>query len=152
MGWLYQGKQLNKLPDGVIGFVYCIYYTNNKKYIGKKLAVSERKKPLGKKELALQTDGRLKKHKHVTIETNWQSYNGSTKESEGLTILSKVITHLCTNKMSLTYLEASEMIKNDVLFRDDYLNKNILGKFYDNALDGLYKPEDNKTFEQPTLF
>lgn len=149
MEWIYKGKQLSKLPNGVIGFVYCIYYTNGKKYIGKKTAISDRKKNLGKKELALQTDKRLKTHKYVTTEHKWQSYDGSTKESEGLTIQSKVITHLCTNKMSLTYLEASEMIKNDVLFKDEYLNKNILGKFYDNALDGLYQ---DAVIEQPNLF
>ena len=39
MTWLYEGKEINELPDDCIGYVYII--TNNvtgRKYIGKKLA------------------------------------------------------------------------------------------------------------------
>lgn len=147
--WLYQGKAFTKLPEGVCGFVYTIYYTDGRKYIGKKLAISERKKNLGKKELELQTDQRLKKHKHVVTEHKWQQYEGSSKETEGLTIQSKVITHLCTNKLTMSYLETKNLMAVDAPMNPDYLNK-IIGKTYwDNALDGLYK---EAVQEQPTLF
>ena len=39
MHWLYQGKDVNELPEDCVGFVYQITNTTNgRMYIGKKLA------------------------------------------------------------------------------------------------------------------
>ena len=46
MQWTYQGKTIDKLPQEVEGFVYLITnLTNNKKYVGKKLAKFKTTKP-----------------------------------------------------------------------------------------------------------
>lgn len=46
MKWMYQGKEINQIPDEYEGFVYLITnLTNNRKYIGKKLARFKTSKP-----------------------------------------------------------------------------------------------------------
>ena len=46
MQWTYQGKPIDALPQDVEGFVYLITnLTNNKKYVGKKLAKFKTTKP-----------------------------------------------------------------------------------------------------------
>lgn len=174
MNWIYDGKPITELPAGVIGFIYEITYTDGRKYIGKKTMTSKKTIPARKdgelrpnatriqkrvkltpEEIAeLPASKRKQKTKLapfdvVRSESNWRTYNGSSKESQGLTVESKRITHLCTTLMTLTYMEVEIMIEKEVLFKDEYLNKNILGKFYDNALDGLYvEPVE----EAPNLF
>ena len=139
MNWLYKGKPLTRLPDDVTDFVYIIYYTNGKKYIGKKTAKSLRKKHLGKKELALITDKRLKKHKYVMTEHKWQAYEGSTALSEDLTIKCKHIVHMTIDKRTATWLEVKELVQAEVLTSDEYLNNNISGTFFENCEEGIYK-------------
>ena len=135
MHWNYKGKPYEKLTDNVIGFVYLIYYEDETMYIGKKLAASLRKKNFGKKKLATLTDKRMKKYEHIMTEHKWQDYEGSTTASEGKTIRSKVILHLCKDKTSLTYLEAAEQFNREVLFKEEYLNDNILGSFFSGKVD-----------------
>lgn len=174
MSWIYDGKNIDFLPKEVIGFVYMIIYTNGQKYIGKKIAKTFLKKPtlksgemrpeashqikrlvpMTKAELAAQPKSSKKKNKLVPydiipIESNWKSYTGSSKETEDLTIKEKHILHLCTNKMTLTYLETQELFDRRVLIGETYVNKNILGKFYDNCMDGIYT---GSVVEQKTLF
>ena len=39
MKWLYQNKEINsieELPKNSVGFIYCLYYEDGTKYIGKK--------------------------------------------------------------------------------------------------------------------
>ena len=39
MTWYYQDQEVIELPEDCVGYVYCITnLTNNRKYIGKKLA------------------------------------------------------------------------------------------------------------------
>ena len=46
MLWTYQGENIDELPDDCEGFVYLITNkTNNKKYIGKKLAKFKKTRP-----------------------------------------------------------------------------------------------------------
>ena len=46
MRWTYQGKEIEELPEDVEGFVYLITNkTNDKKYIGKKLAKFKKNTP-----------------------------------------------------------------------------------------------------------
>ena len=131
MNWSYKLHEIEKLPEIVTGFVYCIYYTNGQKYIGSKVVRSERRvKPLvGSRKNAVR--------KRV-IESKWQDYEGSSKLTEDLTILTKVILYLTTNKRSMTYLEQRELMKEDATVNIEYINENIGGKFYDNCLDGVY--------------
>lgn len=139
MEWLYNAKKITRLPEGVVGFIYIIYYTDGTKYIGKKLARSPRKKNFGKKKLAEMTDSRLKKYEMVMTEHPWKTYEGSSEENEGKTIVTKHILHLCTNKLSLSYLETKELFLVDAPMNENYNNK-VIGKHYwDNALDGMFK-------------
>lgn len=132
--WTHNGRHLNNLPDDVVGFVYIIYYDNRCKYIGKKLARSERKK---KPLKGMRSNAR----RMVMTEHNWKDYIGSSKDiPDEARIQSKVILHLCTNKRTMTYLEEKEMFLRDVLLDKWYYNKSIAGRYYDNCEDGLYIP------------
>ena len=114
------------------GFVYRIDYTDGTFYYGKKNFYTEVKTPLGKKELANQTDARLKKYKRIKRETNWRKYEGSN-DATGHTISKKTILKCYSTARCLTYAEAELLFKRDVLFDDKCLNSNILGKFFGNV-------------------
>ena len=44
--WYYNDEPVDELPEGTVGFVYLITnLTNNRKYIGKKLASFRKTKP-----------------------------------------------------------------------------------------------------------
>ena len=67
---IYQGKEIDSIPDEYEGFVYLITnLTNNRKYIGKKLAKFKTSKPplKGKKN-------RRRGYK----ESDWRDYWGSS--------------------------------------------------------------------------
>jgi len=136
MNWIYKNKEVTELPEEIYGFVYCIYYTDGTKYIGSKVVRSERRiKPLkGMRKNAVRK--KLVEHK-------WQSYEGSSKLTEDKTIEKKVIIYLTTNKRSMSYLEVNALMIVDAPCNPEYVNENIGGKWFDNALDGLYKGEDN---------
>ena len=137
MNWLYKAQQLKELPADVVGFVYIIYYTDNTMYVGSKLARSERrKKPL--------KGMRVNAKRMVMTEHKWRDYEGSSKLTEGKTISSKHILHLCTNKRTMTYLEVKELMCREAIETDAYVNNNISGTFFDNVLDGLYTGEVGK--------
>jgi len=46
MNWIYQGKEVTEIPNEYEGFVYLITnLTDNRKYVGKKLAKFKTTKP-----------------------------------------------------------------------------------------------------------
>ena len=137
MEWNYKGYDVNDLPEEVVGFVYCIYYTDGTMYVGKKLVRSERKK---KPLKGMRSNAK----RMVMTEHDWRSYEGSSKLVEGKTILTKVILHLCTNQRSMTYLETKELFVREAIESKVYLNENISGKWFDNCLDGVYHGEVSK--------
>ena len=130
MHWLYQNSIVDILPEGAIGFIYEITYTDGTKYIGSKVAVSERRiKPLkGMRVNAVRTK---------IIETKWKSYVGSSKLVAGLTILEKRIIAFVSTKRSLTYLEAKYLFCTGAIESNEYRNENILGKFFSNCNNGF---------------
>ena len=70
--WYYNNEIVEELPEGTVGFVYLITnLTNNRKYIGKKLAQFKRTKPPLK--------GRKNKRRS-TVESDWREYYGSSDE------------------------------------------------------------------------
>jgi hypothetical protein len=120
MNWMYQGNEISEIPEGYIGFVYIITNkSNNKKYIGKKLAQFKKSKPplKGKK---------LKRR--FTVESDWREYWGSSEKLlEDVSILGKEnfkreILYFCTNRSELSYLEAKEQFDRRVLETDEYYN------------------------------
>ena len=118
MHWTYQGKNITKLPEDVIGFVYEITNTTNgRKYIGKKLARFKRSRPPLK--------GRKNKRR-FKVDSDWQDYYGSSDELTADVIkfgkknFTRNILFYCYSKAQLSYVEAREQFARKVLETDDY--------------------------------
>ena len=120
MQWTYKGKIVEKISEEYIGFVYLITnITNNKKYIGKKLAQFKvTKKPLKGK----------KNKRRSTKESDWRDYWGSSDtlnadvENLGPQNFTREILYYCTSRGELSYLEAKEQFDREVLKTDEYYN------------------------------
>lgn len=117
-----------------------IYKTTNlltgKFYIGKKAYKLKKKKPLTKKELLnYDKPGRKPKYKIEYVDSNWQSYYGSSKtllddiDKVGKENFKVEIIKECESKKSLTYWEVYYQFHYDVLNKETY-NDNILGRFF----------------------
>jgi hypothetical protein len=113
------------------GFVYLITnLTNHKKYIGKKHFWTRQKD---------RKTGRRK-----TKESDWIDYWGSCDELKedvkelGKDKFSREILYLCPHKKSMSFYETMEQFKRDVLFREDYYNTNIEGKFFSGEIETIY--------------
>ena len=140
MQWYYQDKliqEISDLPEGAFGFIYqTTHLPTGKRYIGKKSLIYNLKKKLGKKELAiirLEGKGRPPTFKRVLKESDWKTYYGShvfIKEAHDYDLHRKIL-QVAYNKKELTYLECKYQFVLEVLEDKQYLNDNILGKFYD---------------------
>ena len=138
MSWIYQGKKFTEtnIPENGIGFIYhmsVILNGNTYAYIGKKNFFSNVKKKLGKKALALVTDKRLKKYtkeQKANFE-NYYSSNQQLKEAyKAGVMIKREILLICYSATELTYQEVKHQFKYEVLEKENYLNANILGRFY----------------------
>jgi len=140
--WLYKNKEvysLEDIPQNTFGFIYITTHTpTGKKYLGKKSIYHNVKKKLTKKELAEQPVTRGRKSTTITIqkESDWKTYYGSEefikqkikdKKQEEFT---REILFFVPNKKLLTYYECKYQFVYGVLESDEWLNINILGKFY----------------------
>ena len=120
MQWTYQGEQVNEIPEGVEGFVYLITNTtNNRKYIGKKLAKFKTTKPPLK--------GKKNKRRGYK-ESDWRDYWGSSDKLQadvdelGPEKFTREILYLCKGKGEMSYIEAREQFDRRVLESDEYYN------------------------------
>jgi len=129
MTWLYQESVVNTLPEDCVGFVYLITnITNNRKYIGKKLAKFS--KTIYR--VVKQKNG-IKKKKRIRtkIDSDWQEYYGSSPELSkdvelfGKDNFTREILHFCKSKSACSYLEAKEQFNRKVLESLDYYNGHI---------------------------
>jgi hypothetical protein len=136
--WTYNGKVFGELdiPEGAIGFIYSMTAIIDGKsvaYIGKKNFFANIKRPLGKKALAVTTDKRLKKYTRVIKPDflNYYSSNAILKKAhkEGVHIKREIIK-ICYSGMELTYQETKHQFVYEVLEKEEFLNGNILGRFY----------------------
>jgi hypothetical protein len=138
MSWVYKSKEFNEssIPEGSIGFIYLMTAIIDGKsvaYIGKKNFFSNVKKKLGKKALALVTDKRLKKYTREQKPNfmNYYSSNQQLKEAyKAGVMIKREILMICYSATELTYQEVKHQFKYEVLEREEYLNANILGRFY----------------------
>ena len=118
--WTYQGKIIKELPQDCEAFVYLITnLTDNKKYVGKKLAkFKTTKKPL---------KGRKNKRRG-TKESDWKTYWGSSEslisdvQSLGEDKFTREILYFCPSRGVASYLEAQEQFERKVLETDEYYN------------------------------
>ena len=123
MHWLYQGKDVNELPEDCVGFVYQITNTTNgRMYIGKKLAKFKRsRRPL---------KGRKNKRRYK-VDSDWQDYYGSSDELTidikklGKEYFKREILFYCNSKAEMSYVEAREQFAHKVLESNDYYNGHI---------------------------
>jgi hypothetical protein len=120
MEWTYNNILVDELPEGCEGFVYLITnLTNDKKYIGKKLARFKKTKPPLKGK---------KNKRRSTVESDWRDYWGSSDRlNEDVALLgpsnfTREILYYCTSRSELSYLEAREQFDPKVLETDEYYN------------------------------
>ena len=118
MQWTYKGEQVDEIPDDIEGFVYLITNTtNNKKYIGKKLAKFKTTKPPLK--------GRKNKRRGKK-ESDWRDYWGSSDkliadvETIGQEKFTREILYYCKSRGEMSYLEAREQFERRVVETDEY--------------------------------
>lgn len=129
--WLYKNKQvtsIDDMPKDTFGFIYEVeHIPTGRRYIGKKVLIFNRTLPPLK--------GQKRKRK-VQKESDWLKYYGSHKEIVGLIKEGKQdefkreILQFVETKKLLTYFECKYLFIKEVLEGGDYINDNILAKFY----------------------
>lgn len=136
--WSYQGQDFESsmIPEGAEGFVYemqAIIDGKLVRYIGKKNFYSITKKRFGKKALSSMQDKRAKKYtmqKKLTY-LDYYSSNAVLKDAHKAGIeIRRYMLKICFSKMELTYYETKFQFVRGVLESDEFLNGNILGRFY----------------------
>lgn len=138
--WKYKNKTISEINDmkkyepNVWGFVYMMTLRDKKsneikyQYIGKKNIYSKRKRNFGKKEVLQMKDKRSKKYEYIISESNWKSYISSNKfiktNYNNFNIYREIIL-FSTNDMDLKYKEAKEIICQNALEDDNFLNDGV---------------------------
>ena len=129
--WLYKGKvieSIEDMPKDSFGFIYeVIHKPTGQKYLGKKVLQFNRKLPPLK--------GQKRKRK-VVKESDWKTYYGShqtiktlIKEGKQEEFSREILQFVPTKKL-LTYFECKYLFIKEVLEHGEYINDNILAKFY----------------------
>ena len=120
MSWTYNNIVVNELPEDAEGFVYLITnLSNDRKYVGKKLARFKTTKPPLK--------GRKNKRRG-TKESDWRTYWGSSDHLNadvlefGEDNFTREILCYCPSRGILSYMEAKEQFDRKVLETDEYYN------------------------------
>lgn len=120
MQWTYQGKKVEELPEDCEAFVYLITNTtNDRKYVGKKLAKFKKTRPPLK--------GRINKRRSK-VESDWRDYWGSSDQLQedvnqiGEDKFTREILYYCPSRGVASYLEAREQFERRVLEKDEYYN------------------------------
>ena len=138
--WVYQGQEVKELPEGCIGFVYLIVnLTNNRKYIGKKLAKFSR---TSTKTVTLKNGTKKKKKVRSKIDSDWLDYYGSSielnkdVEALGKDQFTREILFFCKSKAECSYVEAREQFSRRVLESTEYYNNNIMCRIHGSHILG----------------
>jgi len=129
MSWHYQGMEITELPQDCAGFVYLITnLISGRKYIGKKLAAFSKTKY---RMVKLKNGKKKRKKIKSTIESDWQTYHGSSKELTqdieklGKENFKREILLFCKSKAECSYMEAKLQFEHQVLESTDYYNNQI---------------------------
>lgn len=128
MSWTYNDEPFEATPEDYQGFVYKITELDSgKKYIGKKFFWAPKTLPV--------TKTRKRKVK-TRVESDWQSYYGSSKDVQeqvklkGESNYKREILRLCKTKGDCSYWELYEQMVNHVLLSDDYYNEFVGAKIH----------------------
>jgi hypothetical protein len=126
MTWLYQSTLVETLPEDCAGFVYIITNnTNQRKYIGKKLAKFSK---TTYKTVKLKNGNKKRKRIKSKIDSDWKEYFGSSPEllrdieQLGKENFTREILYYCKSKAECSYIEAREQFNRRVLESTDYYN------------------------------
>ena len=130
--WTFDEKEITdiaQMPEGAFGFIYeVVHIPTGRKYIGKKQLIFNRTLPPLK--------GQKRKRK-VQKESDWKKYFGSHQEIKGLLKegkqdeFTRTILMFVPTKKLLTYYETKFLFIKEVLESEgDYINDNILAKFF----------------------
>ncbi len=129
MLWTYKGQEVIELPEDCIGYVYIITnLTNNKKYIGKKLAKFAK---TTYKTIKLKNGTKKKKKIRSKVDSDWKEYWGSSPNLQadintlGKENFTREILHYCKSKAETSYTEAREQFDRKVLESNEYYNGQI---------------------------
>ena len=126
MSWTYEGLPFTSEMIGEsYGFVYCITEKDTgMKYLGKKLFWRSKILPVTKTR---------KRRKKTLVESDWQSYYGSSNEVKALVEqkgednFERVILRLCKNKGECSYYELRYQMVQDVLLKPDEYHNAFVG-------------------------
>ena len=138
--WLYQGKEINELPETCVGFVYLITNTvSGKQYIGKKLSKFSK---VTYKTVKLKNGTKKKKRIKSKIDSDWQTYYGSNDHLNkdvaqlGTDKFRREILFFCSSKAECSYIEAREQFTRKVLESDNYYNGQISVRVHGSHIKG----------------
>lgn len=130
--WTYQGQDVTiEMLAPYAGFVYLIEDTRTRQlYIGKKFVWSHRK-----------VKGKTRRQR---FESDWRKYYSS---HDGIKKAAKTdpmrfrreILHLCVCEGEANWKELDEIIKRNALWDENYLNENLLGKYFRKNVERYYK-------------
>ena len=140
MTWFFNDNPVENLPDDCVGFVYLITnLTNDKKYIGKKLAKFSK---TTYKIIKLKNGTKKKKKIKSKIESDWQDYYGSNEhlnkdvELIGKENFKRQILFYCKSKAECSYIEAREQFNHRVLESTEYYNGQISVRVHGSHIKG----------------
>ena len=129
MTWLFDNQPVETLPADCVGFVYIITNrTNDRKYIGKKLAKFSR---TTHRTVKLKNGTKKKRKVRSKVDSDWQDYYGSSPELlKDVELLGKEnfqreILYYCKSKAECSYIEAREQFNRRVLESADWYNGHI---------------------------
>ena len=140
MTWLYNNQPVETLPEDCVGFVYIITnVTNDRKYIGKKLAKFSK---TTQRTVKLKNGTKKKKKIRTKVESDWRDYYGSSPElCKDIDLLGKdqfrrEILYYCRSKAECSYIEAREQFSRRVLESQDWYNGHIQVRVHGNHIVG----------------
>ena len=129
MTWLYEGKDLDQLPEDCVGFVYLITNcVSGRKYIGKKLA---KFKKTTTRTVKYKNGNKRKKKVRSQVDSDWREYYGSNLEliedvkTLGPANFTREILYFCRSRAECSYVEAREQFSRRVLESEEYYNGHI---------------------------
>lgn len=137
--WLYEGKEF-EYSDEWYGFIYLIEnIKTGKKYIGRKyLTKAATKTVKGKK-------------KKIRVESDWDSYYGSSPalkadvELLGKDNFKRTILRLCKTRGECNYYEAKMIFETDAVLKEEYYNGWVSAKIQASHVKALHIPMSGNT-------